>query len=70
MEEEARVILTTALSGPQSTDGTVKHVGLGEQIHASLMGVEFPPEFFEALEEIRHGGEYIDVRPREVNFDE
>ena len=70
MEEEVRVILHNALDGAESPAPRVPHVGLGEQIHNALMGVEFPPEFFDSLEEIRKGSDLIRNEPREVNFDE
>lgn len=70
MEEEVRIILHTALAETPSPPTPVKHVGLGEAIKNAFMDIEFPPEFFDALDEIRHGSDLIDVTPRAANFDE
>ncbi len=70
MEEEARVILHTALSAPGIPTTGTQHVGLGERIQALLVGVDFPDEYFEALDEIRRGSDLIDVEPRAAKLDE
>ena len=65
MEEEVRVILHTSLSARPSTDEAQGHIGLGYRIHDLFAGVDTPDEFFEALEEIRHGN---DASSRAVDF--
>lgn len=69
MEEEARLILHRALPEGETPGSAETHVGLHERIHALMMDIEFPPEYFEALDEIRHGSEFIDNEPRAANFD-
>ena len=70
MEQEVRVILTTALSSELSTESDAGHLGLGTQIHNLFAGIDAPEEFFEALEEIRHGSDMIVVEPRAIDFGE
>lgn len=69
MEEEARVILTTALSNADSTGSTPQHVGLGEHIQSLFAGNHPPEEFFTALEEIRRGSDMIIVEPRAIDLE-
>ncbi len=69
MEEEARMILHTALSEAVLPASGTQHVGLGDRIQALLVGVEFPDEYFEALDEIRRGSDLIDVEPRVAKLD-
>lgn len=70
MEEEARVILHRALQSVDSPQPEQSHIGLSSRIQALLVGVEFPQEFFDSLEEIRHGSDMINVEPRAAHFDE
>lgn len=70
MEEEARVILHTALAETVLPTSGTQHVGLGDRIQALLMDVDFPDEYFEALDEIRRGSDLIDAEPRAAKFDE
>lgn len=69
MEEEARVILHKALPEGNVPGSAEMHVSLSERIHTLMMDVEFPPEFFDALDEIRDGSEIIDNEPRAATFD-
>ena len=43
--------------------------GSGDRIQALLVDVEFPDEYFEALDEIRRGSDLIDVKPRVAKLD-
>jgi antitoxin FitA len=69
MEEEARLILHRALPEGELLGSAEAHASLSERIQTLIMDIEFPPEFFEALDEIRHGSELIDVEPRAATFD-
>lgn len=70
MEEEARLILHRALAEQAVPTSATSGPGLTERIHALFMDVEFPDEYFEAVEEMRRGSDLIDVRPRAIELDE
>lgn len=68
MEEEARVILHTALAAEVIPETEGSHIGVAERIHALLVDAPFPDEFFETLEEIRRGTKYFNPTPRTPDF--
>ena len=70
MEEEARVILHTALTAEVAPRSEQPRPTLTERIHALLVDVEFPEEYFTAVEEARRGNEFVDVRPRAIELPE
>jgi plasmid stability protein len=70
MEEEARVILHTALAAEVVPRSEEVRATLSERIHALLVDVEFPEEYFTAVEEARRGNQFIDVRPRAIDVPE
>lgn len=69
MEEEVRVILHTVLTAEVSAEPPESHVALTARIQSLLVGVDFPPEYFDALDEIRQGSTLVDEAPRTVTFD-
>ncbi len=69
MEEEVRVILHTALASAESSGPAESHVTLTERIQSLLVGIDVPPAYFDALDEIRSGSTLIDEAPRAATFD-
>ncbi len=68
MEEEVRLILHNALAAEVVHGSAESHIGVAARIQALLVDNPFPEEYFEALDEIRHGSEFIDVTARSPDF--